>query len=132
MAPEPGQAIRKKLQSTRDRGTHVAQRLMEAWREVVPKNAEETLGINLAVGRLVAGMVDLEAALSDVPETALMVRLDRADETIGLMVVDQTAVAAILEVQTSGHVRRAEIPDRKPTPTDAMIVADIIAPWMVA
>ncbi len=132
MAPEAGQAIRKKLQSTRERATPVARRLMAAWGEVVPAYAEEHLGIALNVGRLEARMTPLDVALSDIPETTLMIRIERDSGLLGLALVDQVVLTAILEVQTSGTVRRSEIAERIPTATDAMIFGDLLEPLMAA
>lgn len=132
MAPEAGQAIRKKLQSTRERATPVARRLMAVWSEVVPAYAEEHLGIALNVGRLDARMTPLDVALEDVPETTLMIRIERDSGLVGVVLVDEVVLAAVLEVQTCGHVRRSDIVERIPTATDAMIIGDILRPLMIA
>ena len=134
MATEGGQtAIRKKLQSARQQATPVAARLGAVWGEAVPKVTEDVLGLEAMVGRVGVTVRSLTRTLEDVPETSLMVRLERPDgEGFGLAIAEATLLAAIIEAQTGGRVRKGPVPERRPTATDAMMLADLLDPWLVA
>lgn len=58
------------------------------------------------------------------PERALILLLEGPREAIGVLVMDQELLAGLIEAQTLGKVTAQPIMPRKPTRTDAAMVAD--------
>lgn len=131
MALDQGQTtIRKILANAREHATPIAAKLADAWSEIVPRIAEDMLGLTAAAGRLRLAETDLRNGMDEAEEGWLIVRLERNESETGLLLVDPASLAALIEVQTSGRVNAGDPVERVPTATDAIMVADVVDAWL--
>ncbi|WP_054303259.1 FliM/FliN family flagellar motor C-terminal domain-containing protein [Gemmobacter sp. LW-1] len=86
--------------------------------------ARERLGCDLTVSGLAAHRFSLAELLEQPPDLALIAILEGPREATGVMVLDSGLLAALIEVQTLGHVAPQSAAPRRPTRTDAAMVAD--------
>ncbi|MBV7378055.1 FliM/FliN family flagellar motor switch protein [Maritimibacter dapengensis] len=70
--------------------------------------------------------VTLAPMVEEIAENALVSLLEGPDQSYGLAIVDPQALAALIEVQTTGRVATRPAEPRPPTRTDAIMCADFI------
>ena len=96
------------------------------WRLALARAARDRLKLPLEVTRLTPGQMSLVEVLDVPPELALIAMLQGPGEGVGLMVLAPEVLAAMIEVQTLGKVATTPLAPRKPTRTDAAMVADVV------
>jgi flagellar motor switch protein FliM len=64
--------------------------------------------------------------LDALPEHAFLALLTGPDNGTGLMWLDPPALSAVIEMRTKGHVSSRPPQPRRPTPTDAALVSDLV------
>ena len=96
------------------------------WRLALARAARDLLKLPLEVARLTMGQLSLAEVLDLPPDRALIAMLQGPGEGVGLMVLAPEVLAAMIEVQTLGKVATAPLTPRKPTRTDAAMVADVV------
>lgn len=96
------------------------------WRLALARAARDTLNLDLEVTRLGLDRRSLAELLELPPERALIVVLEGPCEGLGLLVMDAAVLSAMIEAQTMGKVGLAPLAARKPTRTDAAMVAGTI------
>lgn len=96
------------------------------WRLALARAARDRLKLPLEVARLTMGQLSLAEVLDLPPDRALIAMLQGPGEGVGLMVLAPEVLAAMIEVQTLGKVATAPLAPRKPTRTDAAMVADVV------
>ncbi len=97
-----------------------------AVRLVLAKVAQDSVGLPLAVSSVAEDVADLDAMLAALPDGLMLVRLERADQTVGLMGLDMQLRASVLEVTTTGKLLAQGAEDRPPTGTDRFICDALI------
>lgn len=86
--------------------------------------AREGPGCDVTVSGLTAHRYSLAELLELPPDLALIALLEGPREATGVMILDPGLLAALIEVQTLGHVAPLAADPRRPTRTDAAMVAD--------
>lgn len=97
-----------------------------AFRLSLARAARDQLGLALEVPELHLSRVSLAEVLEMPPEQALLALLDGPGQGIGLMALSPPVLAALIEVQTLGRVLPQDAPPRRPTRTDAAMVAGLV------
>lgn len=97
-----------------------------AWRLALARAARNGLGLDLEFRRMTIRRCSLAELLDLPPERALMALLDGPEAGLGLMVLSAPVLSAFIEIQTIGRVSAQPVAARKPTRTDAAMVAGAI------
>lgn len=97
-----------------------------SWRMALARSARDRLGLVLDVTGLRIKAQSLAEVLELPFEYALIAVLQGPAEGMGLMVLSADVLAALIEVQTYGRVGTAPVDPRKPTRTDAAMVAPLL------
>lgn len=119
-------AIRRKIEASTkpaEAGLAGAER---SWRLALARSARDCFALDLEVTRLTCDRRSLPELLDMPPELALIAVLEGPREALGLIVLSPPVLAALLEVQTIGKVSPHPPTARKPTRTDAAMVAGFI------
>ena len=98
----------------------------QAWNVVVPRIAEQALGIEAGLLKARHQRQDLTEFLEGTTDTGLLLRLQGPGSGVGVAHLDCGFLAALLEAQTVGRVLQAPAPERAGTKTDAAIVASAV------
>lgn len=97
-----------------------------SWRVVLARAARDAMALQLDVVRLDQSRASL-AELLDLPQDrALIAVLEGPAEGLGLLCISAPLLAAMTEKQTIGRVAASDVAPRKPTRTDAVMVAGFI------
>ncbi|SMH31850.1 flagellar motor switch protein FliM [Maritimibacter sp. HL-12] len=98
----------------------------KALRTAVAQAAEDVAALVATSGAVDEARVTLEAIGEDLPEHPLLALVEGPGGGFGLVVLDAQAVAALIEMQTTGRVVPRPAEARAPTRTDAILCADFI------
>lgn len=93
----------------------------KALRMALSKATQDVLGVPLTLGDIATVRLSVPAIVQTLPEAALTVVINRKDGTSGVLCLDRMALACILEAQTTGRITPRDVPNRRPTATDAMM-----------
>ena len=96
------------------------------WRLALARAARDAIGLDLEFSRLSIARRSLAELLELPPDRALLAILDGPDAGLGLMMLSPAVLSALIEVQTIGRVSAQPPAARKPTRTDAAMVAGVI------
>jgi flagellar motor switch protein FliM len=88
--------------------------------------SRDKLKLPLDVQSLSLAKVGLTEVLEVPPERALVALLEGPGEGVGVIVLSADVLQAMVEVLTMGRVGKGVVPARKPTRTDAAMVAEVI------
>ncbi len=116
--------IRRKLASGRTGQAEGIPGADRAWRLAMARSVRDLMQLPLDVTSLTIERRSMAELLELPPERALIGVLEGPRQTMGLWVADATVVAAFIEMQTLGRVLSAPAQSRKPTRTDAAMVAE--------
>ena len=97
-----------------------------SWRVVLARAARDALTMGLDVSALTQSHASLAELLDMPPDRALIAVLEGPADGLGLMAVSAPLLAAMTEMQTIGRVSALTPALRKPTRTDAAMVAGFI------
>jgi flagellar motor switch protein FliM len=97
-----------------------------SWRFALARAASDTVDLALDVTGLRMQMQSLAEVLELPFSGALIAVLQGPAEGTGLVVLSGEVVAALIEVQTLGKVKASALEPRKPTRTDAAMVAPML------
>lgn len=97
-----------------------------ALRQAVAQAAQDVAALVAVAGAVEEARVTLGAVEAALPDTPLLGLVEGADSRFGLVVLDGQAVAALIEMQTTGRVVPRPAAPRAPTRTDAIMCADFI------
>lgn len=89
-----------------------------ALRQALSRAAERSVGLNLSALGIRQDVAQLDDVLAGLEDDLMLLALSDSDFPSGFLALDLQARAAIVEVQTLGHVGSATAPPRKPTMTD--------------
>ncbi|MDZ4309973.1 MAG: FliM/FliN family flagellar motor switch protein [Cypionkella sp.] len=93
------------------------------WRLALARAARDTLALPLEVSSLALHRRSLAEVLELPPNHALIAVLQGPADGMGLMILSPPVLAAMIEAQTLGKVAATLLTSRKPTRTDAAMVA---------
>lgn len=95
-----------------------------AWGLALARAARDSLALVLDVASVWSGQVPLAELLERAPERPLILLLAGPGGGNGVLMLCPEVLAALIEVQTLGHVTTLPVPPRRPTRTDAALVVD--------
>jgi flagellar motor switch protein FliM len=121
-----GEIIRKKVAAARSNQPEGGPGADRAWRLALARAANDILALPLEVARLSVNRRSLAELLELAPERALIAVLEGPAEGLGILMLSPPVLTAMIEMQTIGRVSSSAPPVRKPTRTDASMVADMI------
>lgn len=121
-----GEIIRKKVAAARSNQPEGGPGADRAWRLALARAANDILALPLEVARLSVNRRSLAEFLELAPERALIAVLEGPAEGLGILMLSPPVLSAMIEMQTIGRVSSSAPPVRKPTRTDASMVADMI------
>jgi len=121
-----GEIIRKKVAAARSTQPEGGPGADRAWRLALARAANDILALPLEVARLSVNRRSLAELLELAPERALIAVLEGPAEGLGILMLSPPVLSAMIEMQTIGRVSSSAPPVRKPTRTDASMVADMI------
>ncbi len=98
----------------------------KALRDAIAQAAQEVIGLAAIAADAEVARVMLEPACASLPDPALLALIEGPGGRFGLAVLDMQAVAAVIEIQTTGRVVPRPAEPRAPTRTDAIMCADFI------
>lgn len=90
------------------------------------RETERRLGLHLLAGAHKSHQRTSAEIVEMVPEQALICLLDGPDEAAGALVMDGGCLSALIEMMTLGEVRSGPPLPRRPTRTDAAMIAGLI------
>ncbi|MGL6211547.1 MAG: FliM/FliN family flagellar motor switch protein [Paracoccaceae bacterium] len=126
MAEAETGVIRKRLLAGRVDPAEGVPGADRAWRLALARAARDLMKLPLEVTALSVERYSLAELLELPPKQALIGVLEGPAETMGLFVADAVVLAALIEVQTLGRVSPIPPLPRRPTRTDAAMVAELI------
>jgi len=115
--------IRRKIAAARAQMAEGGPGADRGWRLALARAARDCLGLPLEVTALAMQRASLAELLELPPSQALIAVLQGPAEGMGLLILSPPVLAAMIEAQTLGKVATAPIASRKPTRTDAAMVA---------
>lgn len=118
--------IRRKIAATKAMLAEGAPGADRAWRLALARAARDNLQMPLEVLSVKQARRSLTELLELPPQHALLALLQGPSDGIGLLVLSQPVLAAMIEAQTLGKVGSAALVSRKPTRTDAAMVAETL------
>lgn len=96
------------------------------WRLALARAANDTMALPLEVARMTLEHRSLAELLDMAPERALIAVIEGPGDGLGIVTLSPSVLAAMIEMQTMGRVGTATSVPRKPTRTDAAMVAVVI------
>jgi len=118
--------IRKRLLAARAEQAEGTPGADRAWRLALARAARDQIKVPLDITALSIGRHSLAELLELPPERALIGVLEGPAQTMGLFVAAPAVLAGLIEVQTLGRVSPLPAMPRRPTRTDAAMVAEMI------
>lgn len=118
--------IRRKIDRARIAQSEGAPGADRGWRLSLARAARNGLGLDLSFRSLVINRVGLGELLELPPERSLLALLDGPEAGLGLLILSAPVLSAFIEIQTIRRVSAQPAPQRKPTRTDAAMVAGVI------
>ncbi len=92
-----------------------------ALRLAVSRAGQEVLKVALRAGDLAEARLTLASMAEALPPSGLWVMLRGPGTAAGLVTLDASLLAAVLQALTAGRVSGSGVPDRAPTQTDAIL-----------
>ncbi len=118
--------IRRKVAAARAEAAEGGPGADRSWRLALARAARDHLKLSLEVQTLVLERRSLGEVMDLPPERALIAVLEGPGEALGVIVLSPQVMAGFIEAQTTGRVKAADAPTRKPTRTDAAMVMAVI------
>ncbi len=100
------------------------------WSRVLPRVAEEGLGLDLRATEILEEKVQLHEALGAVEEGRLLIALAAPGLPEGVAIVDAGLLTALIEVQTTGRVSSVKVEPRGATDTDHALTGHVLDRWL--
>ena len=125
-AADMSEIIRRKMARGAASGGEGGPGADQGWRLAFARAARDTAGLMVEVARMTLHRCSLAELLELPPERGLLALLDGPQGGLGLLVLSPEVMAALIEMQTTGRVAAAPPLHRRPTRTDAAMVAATI------
>ncbi len=97
-----------------------------SWRLALARAAQDVLSLPLDVPRLALHRRSLAELTELLPDHAMLAVLEGPGDALGLLAMSPAILSGLIEVQTMGRVLAQPPIPRKPTRTDAVMVAPVI------
>ena len=124
---DPAQSvIRRKVAAMRAEMAEGGPGADRGWRLALSRAARDCLKIDLDITALALDRRSLAELMELPPDRALIAVLDGPGEGLGVIVLSAPVLTGFIEAQTIGRVKSGDLPGRKPTRTDAAMVAGMI------
>lgn len=98
----------------------------KAWPLALARAARARMGLAVDCTQMRADRLSLAELLDLAPDRALIALLEGPKDGLGVLMLSPEVLAAVIESQTLGRVLPGPVAARKPTRTDAALVADLI------
>ena len=121
-----GEVIRRKVAAGRADGLEGGPGADRGWRLALARAANDLIALPLDVARMSVERRSLAELLDLAPERALIAVLEGPGDGLGIVTLSPPVLSAMIEMQTMGRVSSSAPPSRKPTRTDASMVAAVI------
>lgn len=121
-----GGVLRRKIEATKAALVDGVPGADRGWRLGLARAARDRLALPLDVTTLTLHKRSLAEVLELPPQHGLLAILQGPAETMGLVVLSPPILAGLIEVQTLGKVGKSPLVARKPTRTDAAMVAEYL------
>lgn len=118
--------LRRKILASRPQVSEGGPGADRGWRLALARAARDDMKLGLDVAGLTLERRSLAELLEVTPDHGLITVLDGPREGLGLLMVSAPVLAGMIEAQTIGRVATGPIAARKPTRTDAAMVAGMI------
>lgn len=118
--------IRRKLNAARNEAPEGGPGADRGWRLALARAARDQLKAPLDVQTLTLARVGLAEVLEVAPQRALLAVLEGPGEGLGMLAISPEVLQAMIELLTIGKVGSGTSGPRKPTRTDAAMVAPLI------
>ena len=118
--------IRRKVAAARAEVASGGPGADRCWRLALARAARDKLKTTLEFRSLALDRRSLGELVELAPERALIAVLDGPAEGLGVIMLDPQVLAGFIEAQTIGKIKSTELTARKPTRTDAAMVAGLI------
>lgn len=118
--------IRRKVAAARAESLAGGPGADRGWRLALARAARDKLNTVLDISSLSLVRRSLGEVIEAAPERAMIAILDGPSEGLGVLMLSQPILAGMIEAQTMGRVKTTEITPRRPTRTDASMVAGVI------
>ncbi len=104
----------------------------KAWPLALARSARDDFSMTFEVSQILAQRLSLTELLELPPERAMIALLEGPREGLGILLLSPEVLAALIEAQTLGKVSNQPVMPRKPTRTDAAMVADFFDHALIA
>lgn len=121
-----GDVIRRKAAAGRLEVQDGAPGADRGWRLALARAANDEIALPLDVARMSVTRRSLAELLEVAPERALIAVLEGPGDGLGILTLSPPVLASMIEVQTMGRVGSGTPAVRRPTRTDATMVAGVI------
>lgn len=101
-------------------------------RKTMPRDADRLCGLDLVVDDVAFADTEVRELIDGLASTDLVFRLQNERGASGLCIVSPELLAGLIESQLYGYVTNAEAPERKPTRTDGIVVAELVDAWLAS
>lgn len=100
--------------------------IIRAWPLALARAARDGLGQGAQAGSADLSTRSLAEVIELAPDLPLVAMLEGAGDDLGVLFLSQPVMAALIEAQTTGRITPAAPDPRKPTRTDAAMVAGFV------
>ncbi|MBP9181970.1 MAG: FliM/FliN family flagellar motor switch protein [Fuscovulum sp.] len=118
--------IRRKLARAAASGAEGGPGADQGWRLAFARAARDASGLLVEVAAMGLARRSLAELLELPPDRALLALLDGPQGGLGLLAMSTEVMSALIEMQTTGRVSAAPPLPRRPTRTDAAMVAGVV------
>jgi len=118
--------LERKIAAARPRGDPLAMTPERAVAAALARAADKMVEMPLAVLRTAVVLQTAAEIVETLPDQSLLAMLDGPKEALGLAVLGSGTVAALIEMMTLGRLSPGAPPARRPTRTDAAMVAGFL------
>ena len=118
--------IRRKVAAVRTEMAEGGPGAGRSWRLALARAARDRLNVTLDVTALTVDRRSLGEVMEMPPWQALIAVLEGPGDALGAIVLSPAVLTGFIEAQTIGRVNAGEVLPRKPTRTDAAMVAGVI------
>ncbi|NJM82658.1 MAG: hypothetical protein HC844_09255 [Tabrizicola sp.] len=115
--------IRRKIEQAQSVDVEGAPGADRGWRLAFARAARDAMALDVDILKLTIQRRSLAELLELPPDRALLALLDGPGGGLGLIVLAAPVLSALIEMQTMGRVSTQPPIQRKPTKTDAAMVA---------
>lgn len=98
----------------------------QAWKLAIARASRDAIGLEVIVSDQRVSRNSLSELLEMPPERAMILILAGPQDGLGLLILSPDVLSALIEMQTVGHVVKAAPIPRRPTKTDAAMVAGLV------